>query len=281
MKKQNGKFVLAAAVLAVMLLAMGSPAGAEVGIWNMDDTGLQDGDPVNNSGTYGDTLDGAIVGGAGDVLTKTTGYDSTANGAYNGFGSGEYINVDYNDVMNLNGSYIEFDCYIKAPGPSSDNTTNISYFIASRRFGGGLNNNKWDFYLADMAGADGYRLGVNTYSDAGTWDETIYDTFNHITWDPDQWYRVGFKVEDIGANTEKTVYFSSGDTLVDVANETRTSYNIGDATSAMSIGNQGGHASRYFNGAIDQVTFTPEPATMVLLGLGGVGMLIRRRRRHA
>ncbi|MCD4825612.1 MAG: hypothetical protein K8S55_13535 [Phycisphaerae bacterium] len=280
-----------AITLMAMLAMVGisaSSARAAVGIWTFDGAGTAVDSLVDNTGTAGDTLDGAVKVGA---LTKVTGYDGTTNGAYSGFTGGRYVEVPYDDILNVNDAYIELDCYIKVADPSVDYGLN---FIATRRQNGVSSYSHWQLILGENAADvddDGhdeafYRLAVTYYGDSGHFTPALISSYDIIDtdWDPDAWYHVGFKLENTtGIEVTSTLYFGTGTSLTQVDTDTDTTLTSDDTLgdTALRIGAMAGYtgsASRHFKGAIDQVTFTPEPATMTLLLLG-LPLALRRRRK--
>ncbi|MCD4824476.1 MAG: hypothetical protein K8S55_07705, partial [Phycisphaerae bacterium] len=257
------------------MVATVSSARAAVGIWTFDGAGTAVDSLVDNTGTAGDTLDGAVKV---NPLTKVTGYDGTTNGAYSGFTGGRNVTIPYDDILNVNGSYIGVDCYIKVDDPSVDYGTN---FIATRmRFGVSCYSN-WRLGLVEYAADvddDGhdeafYKLNIRTWNVAGAGFRGFQSEYDIIAadWDPDAWYHVGFKLSNPTGNAATTtLYFGTGTSLTQVDTDTELNFTQTDVTgdTDLYIGTQGDRIDRYFKGSIDQVTFTPEPATMTLLLLG-------------
>ena len=88
----------------------------------------------------------------------------------------------------------------------------------------------------------------------------------------DKWYHM--VVENAATSTTISIY--DGTTLVD--SETFNHDPIG-TDRVIKLKNAASAGPNTMGMYVDNVVVTPEPTTMVLLGLGGIGLLIRRRRR--
>jgi hypothetical protein len=138
-------------------------------------------------------------------------------------------------------------------------------------------------------------LSIQKKSD-GAW--TRIRTTSPLTFDSDVWYHLAATYEGDGAGDDSVAKFyqTPADSYYAMLLETLTGQpDIKDLTAGggLNIGASDGMNTRCFGGDIDEIRYTnrvleageflnaiPEPATVTLLGLGGLGMLVRRRRKR-
>lgn len=118
-----------------------------------------------------------------------------------------------------------------------------------------------------------HNVSIFTYHNS-TWAHRGTLGGTSLNWDT--WYH--FEIINSDTSVGINIYESDGITLVDSGTY---SHDSGMGSDRTLIFKCTANAGNTVGGYIDNVVVTPEPATMVLLGLGGVGLLIRRRRRAA
>ena len=234
-------------------MPLAPPADGLVGYWSFDDPAR----PGRDDSGYGN--DG-IVNGA----TWTTG---RFGGALSFDGVDDYASVPHDASLNITGD-ITISAFVYLTQGGSNQA------IVTKCVGGGARDNPFAFYTTYHAEPDLCLVRADASA-----HERVYGSRNILI---GQWHHVLVRVED-----KVPDFYVNGIVTGKYADTTFTRTPIGNANPLL-IGRR--DDGLYFNGIIDEVliynralsdseimTLVPEPATLLLLGLGGLALLRKRR----
>jgi MYXO-CTERM domain-containing protein len=122
----------------------------------------------------------------------------------------------------------------------------------------------------------GYQNTVGGTSGKGTTD-TTWDDLTTISMDPNKWYAIALSI--IGSTVTGSVQELDVNFLPVAGKSTTVSYTdtLAELASTGFAGTRGAQTNNAFGYVLDNVTVVPEPSGLTLLGLGGLGLMRRRR----
>lgn len=159
---------------------------------------------------------------------------------------------------------IKFQITGSAPNSSNNSFDHPLYFSFND-----TNNSEFRFNTLGTADTSG-NLAFNGDFDGGSQLSAVLNGSD--------WRTIEIVGSASGNKTQFDVYYNNNAT----AAFTKTSNNdtIGSSLDVISFGGSAGEANRSFDGGIDEFTVTgiPEPSSAALLGLGGLALILRRRK---
>ena len=143
---------------------------------------------------------------------------------------------------------------------------------------GSLTSSGWGLQASN--GLGGVRIGYQNTAGGTVGKGTtaaVWDNSDALSMDPLKWYELTLSV--IGSTATGTVTELDGSFLPVAGHTVTVSYTDTLAEMAASgfAGTRGAQTNDAFGYVLDNVTVVPEPASMTLLGLGGLALLRRRR----
>lgn len=264
--KKNGNSILLAAVVAAVLVGVMSPSYGDVlGHWELNDPTVLVPNPTTAADSSGNGNTGTLQGNT--TWTADGGGHTGLAGDYalSFDGTGDYVTAPHSTSLAPTTATVTIEAYIK---PDADAAV-ARHGIASKYWLYSLQYEKYS------TANDRFRFVVRTGS--GIYEYAPYAT-GHLP--SDSWTHVK-AVYDASLGTDTMRVYLDG-TRIEPTRTIDATGSFGTGSQPLHLGawaNSGGTRAHYFDGSIDDVKITPEPATMVLLGLGGIGLLVRRRRR--
>ncbi|MCD4823272.1 MAG: LamG domain-containing protein [Phycisphaerae bacterium] len=261
MKKSKNLMVVA---MVVLLAGVLTPTFGDVAAyWKFDEnTGTSASDSSTNSNT------GALLPNPGTPASWVPG---KWNSALNFDGTEDVVNVSSHSSLNFTTAFT-IETFIKP-----DSSGGAGAIIARKNYAYNFGFNESDMRAFQF----------HIRSNGGGWI-SLYCS-NPTALPTDSWTHVAVTYDNSLADKNMKVYVNG--TVIGTHDTTVTLWSTANRRLALGAGHNDSAYYGFFKGGIDEVRLSntalsapemlPEPATMTLLGLGGIGLLVRRRRKRA